>query len=81
MTGYPHIPSYWVDWSDSAFPKIRHKSHPDYGDEPCMSFRQARAEIIEHFRAEAEHARQQIMAADRTRIAEVKAEAEEANKE
>ena len=53
---------YWVDWRDTAFPAIKvwfFGEGAEYAPTP-LTLRQAKDEIIEHFRYDIQHARMMI---------------------
>lgn len=50
---------YYIDWEDSAFPRVRNIESAD-GCEIPMTFSEAKAEIIWHFQNDIAHAREQV---------------------
>lgn len=47
--------SYWIDWDDPAFPKIRHRSHKDWAKDELLTLRQAKRTIVARAREERQH--------------------------
>ncbi|MCC3766494.1 hypothetical protein [Streptomyces sp. UNOC14_S4] len=63
---------YWVDWSDQAYPAIRHKDDAGYDDEFLKTLAEAKQEIIEHFQYHVDHARAMIRETRALRVADIK---------
>ncbi len=62
--------NYWVDWSDPPFPEIRSaRTATEYADRVTMA--QAKQQIVDHFRAQIDHAREQIAITRAVRAADV----------
>lgn len=67
---------FWVDWSDPPFPQIRPEEDAERY-ETLMTFGEARAEIVNHFRSQVDHARTMIRQTRALRVADIKSENEE----
>lgn len=59
--------NWWVDWSDDAYPEIRHAKFA-LDSEYLVTLAQAKKEIVEKFQAEVTHAREQIRKARAIRV-------------
>lgn len=60
---------YYVDWSDQAFPHVR-PIEESWNAEP-RTFGEAKREIVQHFEALREHAKDQIRAMRELRVEDV----------
>ncbi|WP_327292482.1 hypothetical protein [Streptomyces sp. NBC_01198] len=63
---------FFVDWSDAAFPRILDIKFASEYAEP-LSLAEAKAEVVDHFRHDIDHAREQIKKARELRVADIAA--------